>query len=359
MKTTSCLSLLLLVSFFVRGVAWADEPVPYKIGMVYSLSGPAEAWATYGRQAAEMAASEINAAGGVNGRQLKLIFEDSKTTAAGSVTAYKKLVNVDRVDALVGDVWDFVTNPMIPLARQDRKVLIAPTVVSSAIDNPGDYFFTMGAKLELTEQAIEKFFAIIPEVKSTAIVCWDDHWGRAYLKVWKSVIQKRGIDILEEPCVYGFDYDYRSDMTRIARKKPAAVIMGYQEDRIIKRMREQGLNSKVLTTSNVVDVLHQQRLPAADLEGVYFTDWDPAAEFQTSFLKAWNRAPLFEAHSHYEVIRSIAKGFEQNPGDLLAGLKTLRYEGVAGVVDFTRGFDVNQSVAVLKVIRGGKIELAR
>ena len=67
-----------------------EAPPPFRIGVMESATGPGE---TYGRvaiQAKQMAAAEINAAGGINGRMLELIVEDSKCNAQDAITAYKQ-----------------------------------------------------------------------------------------------------------------------------------------------------------------------------------------------------------------------------------------------------------------------------
>ena len=68
----------------------------YKIDVVYGFTGAAQSWSDYGRMALELARDEINQAGGVNNKKIELIFEDSKPTPAGSVSAFSKLTSIDR-----------------------------------------------------------------------------------------------------------------------------------------------------------------------------------------------------------------------------------------------------------------------
>mgnify|MGYP003393993309 FL=1 len=80
-----------------------DDPI--KIGVVYGLTGPASSWTDYGIKAAELAVSEINENGGVNGRLVELVIEDSNSSPAKAVAAYQKLTDIDKVGAVIGDVW--------------------------------------------------------------------------------------------------------------------------------------------------------------------------------------------------------------------------------------------------------------
>src|SRR4051812_7302949 len=88
----------------------------FKIGAVLAMTGAAELYGRHAQMSMELAAEEINAQGGIAGKKLKLIFEDSATQALKATGAFHKLTEVDHVDAVVGEVWAFLTIPLIPLA---------------------------------------------------------------------------------------------------------------------------------------------------------------------------------------------------------------------------------------------------
>ena len=75
---------------------------PFRVGVMESLTGPGETYGTVSVQAKQMAVDEINAAGGINGRMLELIVEDSKCSAQDAITAYNKLTDVDGVKIILG-----------------------------------------------------------------------------------------------------------------------------------------------------------------------------------------------------------------------------------------------------------------
>ena len=95
-----------------------------KIGAVLSLSGPAAAFGQTTANALELAAEEINANGGINGKHIELIIEDDATDGKKSAAAFTKLVTVDNVDAVIGGTFDFNYNAIAPLAEQYETVLI-------------------------------------------------------------------------------------------------------------------------------------------------------------------------------------------------------------------------------------------
>ena len=80
----------------------ADTENPFVIGVMESITGPGETYGNVAVQAKQMAMDEINAAGGINGRELRLIVEDSKCAAQDAITAYNKLTDVDGVKIILG-----------------------------------------------------------------------------------------------------------------------------------------------------------------------------------------------------------------------------------------------------------------
>ena len=74
----------------------------FRIGVMESLTGPGETYGTTANNAKQMAVDEINAAGGINGRMLELVVEDSKCSAQDAITAYNKLTNVDGIKIILG-----------------------------------------------------------------------------------------------------------------------------------------------------------------------------------------------------------------------------------------------------------------
>ncbi|NDA38119.1 MAG: hypothetical protein EBX80_06290 [Acidimicrobiia bacterium] len=110
-----------LLTFSVEAQESTQQRI--KIGVVYGFTGSAQVWSEYGRMGLELAQDEINSSGGIKGKVIELIFEDSKSNPTQSVTAYRKLVTINKVKIVLGNIWSFLTNPLIPLAAKDINVV--------------------------------------------------------------------------------------------------------------------------------------------------------------------------------------------------------------------------------------------
>jgi len=327
----------------------------YKIGVVLGLTGPAQVWGEYARLGLELARDEINSNGGVAGKEIKLIIEDSKTQPAQAVSAYTKLVKVDKVPIVIGDVWDFITNPMIALAKRDDTLLFTPTTMPSALQAKGRSIFTMGHKETGITAAVEQFFKMNQGVKRVGILCWDDAWGNTYLRVWRDAIEKAGAKEVVAVCNNNFTTDYRTDILKIAAKNVDAIFIAHLAEVALKRIREQGLNVPVLTTSNVVEDLKIKKAPKEIFEGIFLTDWKPSDEFVQRFKAKYDREPFVEAYLSYDTLHALAKGLALGDSDLPRALSTIRYQGSVGMIDLSDPLSANQSKASLFRVRDGNI----
>src|ERR1700748_3200592 len=118
------------LAFAVGQSAWADDPAPIKIGVI------AEAQAVAGSsipQAAQIAADEINAKGGVDGRKIEIVSYDNHSSSAESVRAFQRAVNEDHVNAVIGSYISEVVLALEPWAGRLKTVFITPGAASDVI----------------------------------------------------------------------------------------------------------------------------------------------------------------------------------------------------------------------------------
>jgi branched-chain amino acid transport system substrate-binding protein len=101
---------------------------PLKIGMVSTLTGPAAEYGHYETRNAKLAAEEVNKAGGVLGRPIELVIEDSQSTNPGGVLAFSKLAGDKDIPAFIGPVFSTQIHAMAPdIQRLGKPVMIGGT----------------------------------------------------------------------------------------------------------------------------------------------------------------------------------------------------------------------------------------
>ena len=355
-KMKLILAFILLVA--TSSIAETRNAEPIKVGAIYGFSGFANVWSAQARRGIELARDEINQSGGINGRKLEVIFEDSATTPNGAVTAFNKLVKIDRVDAVVGDIISFITLPLVPLAQRNKVVLVTPSIFDSDLPPDPDYFFTTCPRKESMAAPVEKFFSLNRDVKSVAIICADNTWGRTYLDVWKTVADRHNVVVVDENCISEYSTDMRTEVLRAKAKRPDVLIVAFGIDRALKRMQEIHFTPKVLTTSDLDEAIHSRGFPASEAEGVYFADWLPTESFSARFQARFNDLPIMAPQNSYEALRTLAEAFRKNDPDLQHAIQTLNYSGDTGPVDYRGTRAGNRANSTLLVVSNGKIRPA-
>ena len=116
-------SAVALLALSVPGCGGDDDA--YRIGVMESLTGAGETYGTVANQSKQMAADEINAAGGIDGRRLELVVEDSQCNAQSAITAYQKLTDVEGVRIILGTSCSGAMLGVAPLAEADGVILFS------------------------------------------------------------------------------------------------------------------------------------------------------------------------------------------------------------------------------------------
>ena len=132
--------LLAVLTLAVVGCG-EEEKGPFRIGVMESVTGAGETYGTVAVQSKQLAVDEINEAGGINGRMLELIVEDSKCNAQDAITAYNKLTDVDGVKIILGTSCSGAMLGAAPLAEKEGVVMFSGLATNPDIAEAGDYIF--------------------------------------------------------------------------------------------------------------------------------------------------------------------------------------------------------------------------
>ncbi len=233
----------------------AGEEDAFKIGVMESATGPGE---TYGRvavQAKQMAVAEINAAGGINGRMLKLVVEDSKCNAQDAITAYNKLTDVDGVKIILGTSCSGAMLGAAPLAEADGVVLFSGLATNPDIAEAGDYIFrTAMSDAQLGIDTGNELWA--DGVRRLATMTESTDYAEGVRRTTVEQFTKLGGEVVGEERYASDVTDFRSQLTKLIGENPDAIHVAAQSEfaggTIVKQLRELGYEGQLY--SEVVPV---------------------------------------------------------------------------------------------------------
>ena len=269
----------------VPTTAPAPEPTPtpagpFVIGVMESVTGPGETYGTVAVQAKQMAADEINAAGGINGRMLKLIVEDEKCNAQDSITAYRKLTDVDGVKIILGTSCSGAMLGAAPLAERDGVILFSGLATNPDIANAGDYIFR--TSLNDDQVGVDTGNVLWADgVRKLATITESTDYAEGVRRTTVEQFEKLGGDVVGEERYASDVIDFRSQLTKLIGASPDAIHIAAQSEQaggtIVKQIRELGFGGRLY--SEVVPVgataLEIAGEAATGLKGIT-ADLDPA-----------------------------------------------------------------------------------
>ena len=221
---------------------------PFRIGVMESLTGPGETYGNVAVQAKQMAVEEINAAGGINGRMIELIVEDSKCSAQDAITAYNKLTDVDGVKIILGTSCSGAMLGAAPLAEADGVILFSGLATNPDIANAGDYIFRTSISDALL--GIDVGNAMWADgVRNLATISETTDYAEGVRRTSVAQFEKRGGTVVAEER-YGSDTtDFRTQLTKLLAENPDALLIAAQSEftggTIIKQVRELGYEGQL------------------------------------------------------------------------------------------------------------------
>lgn len=112
-----------------------------KVGFIGPLTGDAAVYGQPEQNTIALAVDKLNSAGGINGQQVQIIYEDGKCSGQDATNAAQKLVNVDGVQAIIGGFCSGETIPVVPVAAQAKVVVLSPGASSPKLTGISPYFF--------------------------------------------------------------------------------------------------------------------------------------------------------------------------------------------------------------------------
>jgi len=352
-------------------VSAAADNEPTTIGAILPLTGDAAHWGIPPRNGAELAVDEINAAGGLGGRKLKLIVEDDRCQPAEGIAVFDKIMASANppaiLPAILGAVCSGVTLAVAPLAEARKTVLISPASTSPKVTDAGDFIFRVIPSGDLRGKVFAEYLYQQRGLRKIAVLHIDNEGGIGGSNAFKAEFtQLGGTIVLEEKYPQGAS-DLRAQLIKIKATDADGVMVGsYPPDTIVvlKQARELGLQQPLFVQTEAVQNPEVLREVADAANGVHYILAAAAAgEAPDRFARAYeakfgNKPELFAAEG-YDIIRLIADAITANAGKPVSGsdirdflYRVRDYAGASGTITFDRNGDVIKPYAIRTIEAG-------
>jgi len=227
--------------------ALAQEEIP--VGEFASLTGGSASFGQSSHKGPELAVQEINAAGGVLGKKIKLITEDDQSLAGQPATIVRKLISQDKVIAVLGEVASSKSLEAAPICQQNKIPMISPASTNPKVTEVGDYIFRV-CFIDPFQGTVMSKFALSKGWKNVAILTdVKQDYSVGLAEFFVKHFTANGGTIVKDQKYSTSDKDFKPQLTSIKASKPDAIFVpGYygEVSLIGKQARLLGIKAPLL-----------------------------------------------------------------------------------------------------------------
>ncbi|MCD0443872.1 ABC transporter substrate-binding protein [Glycomyces sp. A-F 0318] len=343
-----------------------DETV--KIGAVLSLTEGAAFAGLYQQEGIELAFEELNAAGGV---EYELIVEDDKTSVEDSVVAFEKVINRDKVSAIVGPTLSNMAFTTFPDAESAGVPALGISTTAEGIPDLGDYIFRNSLPEEVA------LAASIPAAKATlgitkVAVLYDsaDEFTASAYNTITDVLAEEDIEVVVDESFETADTDFSAQLTKVKDADVDAVILSAlpaATGPLVKQARDLDITAPIVGgnafNSPVLVGTLEDAAEGLIVGGAWSADADTTgnAEFIANYMEKYDREPdQFAAQAYtaaYMIDQAVRADCDANREAVKDNLgQILEYDSILGTISLSESGEVSQEPFV-QIVENGEFKL--
>ncbi len=333
-----------------------DAEIALKVGLIH----PEPNYTSFGK-GAELARDEINAAGGVLGMQVELIFKQETTDTV--VQAATDLVEVEKVVAILGPLFSSHAVKVGPIASV--PVLLGATRAEVTADetDPNDFMFLIAGSNVLQAKLLAK---VVKEtlMKDTAGMIWQnmDVYSEGFVESFKSSFEELGGMVVVEQTYESGETMFESQLIAVKEVTPDVLLLASfppANPLIMKQARDMKITSEFIGSDGWDDQLMSTTLDDnAPVDGHYCTNLDPdAVDFNSAYMEKYGSVDGIAA-TGYDAMRILTMAIEMvgsadDPIAIRDAITTITdYEGATTILGFDENRNPVKSVGVREITDG-------
>lgn len=346
------------------GTSGSDDPNAIKIGEFASLTGGSASFGQSSHKGTALAIEEINAAGGLLGRKVKLITEDDQSTAGQPATIARKLISQDKIVALLGEVASSKSLEAAPICQQNKIPMISPASTNPKVTEVGDYISRV-CFIDPFQGTVMSKFALSRGWKKVAVLTdVKQDYAVGLAEFFKKHFAANGGTIVKEQNYSTGDKDFKPQLTSIqAAQADAIFIPGYygEVSLIARQAKLLGINVPLLGGDGWVgDSLI--KVAGNSLDGSFLSchfsaeDQDEVVQgFVKKFKAKYNETPDDMAALGYDSAMILGEAIKRagtTDGEKLkdAIAATKEHKGITGVITLDAQRNATKPAVILGIV---------
>ncbi len=338
-----------------------------KIGVVAPLTGDVATFGQSTKNAIELARDQLNAKGGLLGKQVELVFEDDKNDPNETAAAVKKLISQDKVVAIVGSVASKCTLAGAPIAQENKIPMITPTSTNEKVTPIGEYISRACFIDPFQGKVMAKFAGENLKAKAAAML-YDvsNDYSKGLAENFKAAFEAAGGKVVESQTYGKGDQDFHAQLTKIKPTKPDVIFLPDYYNTvglIAKQVREVGIKS-VLLGGDGWDSEDLVKIGGDAVEGGYFSNHysveqknPEAVDFIKAYKDKYGKEPDALAALGYDAVTMLfdairRAGKTDGPAVKDAINATKNFKAVSGSITLDANRNPIKSAVVVTIAKG-------
>jgi branched-chain amino acid transport system substrate-binding protein len=349
-----------------------------KIGHVASLTGDTATFGVSADEGIRLALDEINKAGGVNGKQVTVVTEDDRSLADEAKTACSKLIQRDKVSAIIGEIASSRSIAIAPVCEDAKIPMLSPGSTNPKVTEGYQYIFR-NCFIDPFQGTAMANFAMDPAPKGLGLKRFailfpvNSDYGVGLKDFFIAAVKKRGGEIVETAAyTEKSDVDFKGQLTKIKAANPEAIfVSGYYTEAglIANQARELGITVPLLGGDGW-DSDQTVKIGKQAIEGCYFSNhYSPdedrpevkkfVADYKAKFGGKTPDAMAILAYDAMKIMCDAMKRAGSTDGTKVAEAlaQTKDFPGASGITTIDKDHNAKKSVVILK-IDGGQFKYA-
>ena len=367
-------------------LACSAQAADLKIGVAEALSGGAAQYGAAIRNGFQLAAEQINAAGGINGDKIQLVIEDEQGKKEEAINVFKKLLFQDKVLMVFGPTLSNSAQAADPIAQASKTVVFGTSNTADGITSIGDYVFRNSVTEadvlpETLKMAIRK-----GNIKKVAVLYGnDDVFTKSGYDNFKKALADLNLSVTTTETFAKGDVDFKAQLTKIKAGNPDAIVLSAliaEGGPIMVQARQLGLNIPFIG-GNGMNSVKVFDLAKDKSDGLYVgSPWsienqtETNRKFVVAYTSKFKMAPDQFAAQAYDALHIATQALKtvKLSGNLAAdrtalrdALPAVKWTGATGAFQFRRasdkagkpaGYDAQQA-AIVSVTQSGRFVIQK
>lgn len=352
--------LIAIIGLTFKVLRTTDKSI--EMGALIPLSGNAAIYGQSMQSGIDLALEEINRKG-INGKELKIIYEDSKGDPKTAVTEISFLIG--GMPAIITAISGVVLSTA-PLANEKKIILMNVGAKSPLISEAGDYIFSNIPNSNYDEKLFAKFVKENLNINRIAIIHLNNDYGLGTSKAFDKYFTELGGNIVITESYETDAIDFKTQLTKLKSKNPEAIfLVGLKEQGLVlKQAKELDINTQWLAPEGFAQPEIIKLAGEAAENTIFHTpNFDPKSQLEPtkSFVETYktkfNKDPDIYAANSYDATMLLAEAIKEVGPDgekVKDWLYITNFQGVSGIIKFDTNGDVIKPV-IIKTIKQGQI----